>query len=353
MLDLQDRRRFLKRSALALGIALLAPRTELFAAETLSGVSVVSKNSSGLTIGWNRYSNLRYNVSYYKVYYKFDSNSTYVRTVKSGTSTTLSKSGWKKCQVYVVAYGRPSTSVGRPKDQELARSSTYTFSRSTQKLAAPTWKSVTKSGKKITLKWNAVANAGSYTIQYKSGSGSWQTLESGWKSTSYTCTGSTGSYTFRLYANSSSSNYSKSDASATKTVTVSGYKLSTPSLSVFTGKSKTAYPHWVCYDSPFTGVYCIQYRKKGASSWTTKYVLDKIGAWSGTGLYTLTGLSNNTYYQFRVKACATESLRGEGYQDSEWSSIITKKVYNSGYSRGYTATFVDYNVSRNSYGINF
>lgn len=355
MFNLEDRRSFLKRSVLALGIALVAPQTNLFAA-AVSGVSATSKTSSGLTVKWNRYNQLRYIVSYYKVYYKFDSGSTYSRTVNSGTSTTLSKSGWKQCKVYVVAYGHYSTAVGTPKATELARSSTYTFTRATaKKLAAPTWKSATKSGKKITLKWNAVSNAASYTIQYKSGGSSWKTLKSGLKATSYSCAGQTGStYSFRLYANSGSSAYAKSDASATKTITLTGdKKLSTPSLAVFSGKSKTAYPHWVCYNSPFTGVYCIQYRKKGSSTWKSKYVQDKTATWSGIGDYTMTGLSNNVYYQFRVKACATASLQSEGYKDSDWSSIVTKKVFNSGYYRGTTATFVDYNVSRNSYGIDF
>lgn len=361
MFNLEERRSFLKRSILAIGVALVAPTTNVFAADALTGVSATSKTYSGLTIKWNRFYKTYYSVSSYKVYYKFDTGSTYCRTLKSSaTSTTLTKSGWKKCQVYVVAYGSRTSGMSTCVAQILAKSSTYTFTygssssgSSTRKLPAPTWKSATSSGSKVTLKWNAVSNAGSYTIQYKAGSGSWQTLESGWKSTTYTCSGQPGTYTFRLYANSNKSGYSKSNASATRTVKIAGKKLSKPTMSVFTGRSRTAYPNWVCYNSPFTGIYCIQYRKKGASTWTSKYVQDKLASWNGIGMATLTGLSNNTYYQFRVKACATASLQSQGYQDSDWSSIITKKVYYSGYSRGYTATFVDYNVSRNSYGINF
>lgn len=365
MFNLEERRSFLKRSVLAIGVALVAPSTNVFAADTLTGVTATSKTSSGFTVKWNKFTKTYYSVSSYKVYYKFDGGTTYCRTVSSSsTSTKLTKSGWKKCQVYVAAYGSRTSGAAIGAAQILAKSSTYTFtygssssssSGLTKKLAAPTWKSgyPSVSGKKITLKWNSVSNAGSYTIEYKGSSGSWKTLKSGLKTTSYSCTAAVGTYTFRLYANSSKSGYSKSNASATKTVTVSGKKLSKPTLSVFTGSSKIAYPNWVCYSSPFTVVYCVQYRKKGALTWTTKYVQDKFSSWSGIGDCTLKGLTNNTYYQFRVKACATASLQSKGYQDSDWSSIITKKVYNSGYNSGYTPTFVDYNVSRNSYGIKF
>ena len=371
MLNLQCRRSFLKRSVLAVGVALLAPQAELIAAETLSGVSATSKNSSGLTVKWNRYGDLRYVVSYYKVCYKFDSNSTYARTVKSGTSTTLSKSGWKKCKVYVVAYGHASTALGTPRVKELARSSTYTFSRTTKKLVAPTWKSVTKSGKKITLKWNAVSNAGSYTVEYKSGSCSWKTLKSGLKTTSYSCTGTIGaSYTFRLYANSSSSNYSKSDASATKTVNLSGQKLGTPSLSLVTGKSNQIYVSFAAAKSDYTEyvlppVYAIQYRKNGASSWKTIYVEVApkkaypmgvpVNLRPNNGSYILKGLTNNATYQFRVKAFSCRDLQNKGYENSNWSSTKSAKVKKGsywGYGGRYTATFVDYNVARNSYYIN-
>lgn len=359
MFNLEERRSFLKRSVLAIGVALVAPTTNVFAADALTGVSATSKTSSGLTVKWNRFYKTYYSVSSYKVYYKFDSGSTYCRTLKSSaTSTTLTKSGWKKCQVYVVAYGSRTSGMATGVAQILAKSATYTFTygssssgSSTRKLSAPIWKSATASDSKVTLKWNAVSNAGSYTIQYKAGSsGSWQTLESGWKSTTYTCTGQPGTYTFRLYANSNKSGYSKSNASATRTVKVSGKKLATPSVSLYAGKSKRISVWWTNY--AYSHVYCIQYRKNGSSSWKTVYVYDKNGGWITAGGYDITGLTNNAYYQFRVKACATAALQAKGYQDSDWSAIKTKRVYSSGYYY-LSPTFVDYNVSRNSYGINF
>lgn len=117
------------------------------------------KNASAnsLTLTWNRYGG----ASKYKVYYKFDSSSSYSSKTVCSTSTTLSKSGWKKCSAYVVALsGNGST---------LAKSSTQTEKNSSsnskpKQLATPTWKNVKASGNTITLEWNAVRNAASYTV---------------------------------------------------------------------------------------------------------------------------------------------------------------------------------------------
>lgn len=381
MFNLEERRSFLKRSILAIGVALVAPTTNVFAADALTGVSATSKTYSGLTIKWNRFYKTYYSVSSYKVYYKFDSGSTYCRTLKSSaTSTTLTKSGWKKCQVYVVAYGSRTSGMSTCVAQILAKSSTYTFTygssssgSSTRKLPAPTWKSATSSGSKVTLKWNAVSNAGSYTIQYKAGSGSWQTLESGWKSTTYTCSGQPGTYTFRLYANSNKSGYSKSNASATRTVKIAGKKLGTPTFELCVGKSNQIKVIVAANSSDYKKyvvprVYAIQYRKSGASSWKTVYIEAAaknnypigVGGWMDLtpnyGSYVLKGLTNNATYQFRVKAFACSDLRNKGYANSNWSSTKSAKVKKGsywGYGGSYAPTFVDYNISRNSYAINF
>lgn len=114
------------------------------------------------------------------------------------------------------------------------------------------------------------------------------------------------------------------------------------------GKSKTVFISWV--NNAGTPVCCVQWRQQGARTWKEVYVYDKSGTL--TGLSKIENLTNNRYYEFRVKACATEDMRRRGYDDSDWSATKTKKVYAGSYYKC-SPTFVDYNVQRNSYGINF
>lgn len=381
-MDLQNRRYFLKRSLVALGVVATASASPAFGASfglggasigfgakpaglggastgfgsqssSLGGssngyvgrLSLEQKNASAnsLTLTWNRYDG----ASKYKVYYKFDSSSSCSSKTVYSTSTTLDKRGWKKCSAYVVAL---SSNGSTP-----AKSSTRTEKNSSsnskpKQLATPTWKNVKASGNTITLEWNAVRNAASYTVYYHPKDGGASVCDSKRVTeTKFSFKGTPGTtYVFYVYANSDSSAYSRSNRSEKKSCRLAGKKLARPEIGVYAGKSKTVSISWT--NNAGTPVCCVQWRQKGARTWKEVYFCDK--SLSTTALYEIKNLTNNRDYEFRVKACATEDMRRRGYDDSDWSVVKTKRVCVSSY-RASRPTFVEYNVARNSYGINF
>lgn len=107
---------------------------------------------------------------------------------------------------------------------------------------------------------------------------------------------------------------------------------------------------WV--NKAHTQVYMIAYRAKGASSWKNIYVYDQNGSWIDAGFYTITGLTAGKTYEFKMGACST--YKTPGYSNSNLTSVKSKAVLTSTKNqRSYSNTFVDYNISRNSYYIDF
>ncbi len=225
-------------------------------------------------------------------------------------------------------------------------------SAATIALSKPVWRSATVSGTTLCLSWSTVFNARSYTVYYKSSSDSrYSSMTVNYTSTTL-CNATPGkTYYVYLVANPASSRYRASGCSSTKTLRVAAVtkkKLAAPTVTLYSGYRKITVG-WV--NKALTEVYMIAYRRKGTSTWKQIYVYDRNGSWISASFYTIENLTPGATYEFRVGACATNTK--PGYVNSDLTSVKQKSVASRYVTSGYRNTFVDYNIQRNSYAINF
>ncbi len=218
------------------------------------------------------------------------------------------------------------------------------------KLPTPTWKTATFTGTTINLSWNKVGLADGYRLYYKKSTSKTYSSKITHQ-TSCKVSGTAGAtYNFYLIAQPLTRANKASSCSKILTVTVptKTVALSVPSsISVYGGYKKILVS-WSTVKN--ASAYAIQYRKKGTSTWTTCYVESK-GSAIVAASYVISGLSNNVSYQVRVSARAS---KGSGFTHSAYSSSITKKTLSKNPSYFYIpTTFVDYNIRRDSYRINW
>ncbi|MCY4259472.1 MAG: fibronectin type III domain-containing protein [Rhodobacteraceae bacterium] len=185
------------------------------------------------------------------------------------------------------------------------------------KLATPTGLTGTAGDGEVSLSWNAVANASDYDVQYRAGSsGSW-TDHGSPSGTSTTVTGLTNSqaYEFRIRAGGDGTNYTDSDfSSAISTTPVApaptATKLATPNRPTGVAGNQRTIISWTDSNSGNESSYTIQYRIGSSGTWQN---------WTRTGSgdsETVTGLTNGTGYQFRVRADGD----GTSYSNSDFSA---------------------------------
>lgn len=170
---------------------------------------------------------------------------------------------------------------------------------------APTSVVGVRGNQSVDLTWTApVSNGGhaisDYTIEYRAGSGSWNTFaHSASSATSITVTGLTNgtSYTFRV------SSVTDMGSSAASTVSGSVTPLGTPaaptSFSATYGNTNSALTWTAPSDNGGSVItdYTIEYSSNGGSSWSTF----SHSASTATSI-TITGLTNGVAYSYRVSA---------------------------------------------------
>jgi hypothetical protein len=235
----------------------------------------------------------------YTVEYSSDSGTTWT-TFTDGTSTTASTT--------VTGLSNGTTYTFRVSAVTAAGTGAVSDSASATTLSEPdppTSLSATAGIEQVALTWTAPSsNGGSaitdYTIEYSSDSGTtWTTFADGTSTaTSATVTGlSTGTtYTFKVAAVNAA-------GTGTPSATVSATTVNTPgpptTLTAMTGNTKM-YLSWAAPSSDGGATvtdYTVEYATPGAGAWTT--FADGISTTTST---TVTGLSNDTTYLFRVSA---------------------------------------------------
>ena len=156
-----------------------------------------------------------------------------------------------------------------------------------------------------TMGWTSVANATSYTLEEKVGTGSWtKAQDSASRTKAYSGKG-LGTYKYRVKACAGSA---CGDWSPTKTVTV---ELGTPSITSPSSGSNTSGAYTVGWTSVTNATSYVLEQKVGTGSWTeAQDSASRTKAYSGKGLAT---------YHYRVKACA-------GSACGDWSTAKTLTV---------------------------
>ena len=168
----------------------------------------------------------------------------------------------------------------------------------------------------VTVSWGAVAHADRYSLSYKLSSDStWTNVNAG-TNTSYTVSGLTtnASYDFRLKAIGDGVNY-KSVYSAIVSATPSDgpVSLAKPVLSISGKTSTTITVAWNAVPNALR--YSLSYKLSSDSSWSTN-----VNVGTNTS-YTVSSLTPNTSYDFRLKAIGD----GVSYK-SVYSDVVNAKT---------------------------
>ncbi|MDD3586974.1 MAG: fibronectin type III domain-containing protein, partial [Thermoguttaceae bacterium] len=168
-------------------------------------------------------------------------------------------------------------------------------------LATPIVSFKDKTESSVTFKWEAVSDAASYTVEYKSATDTdWTFLGSGYTAGDVCLSGiaSETTYDFRVKANATDS-YNESEWGTLSVKT--GSKLATPTgLTVNTKTDTSVTFHWTEVEN--ASGYIISYEDK----------TETVDA--ETTSITLNELDSNTYYSFRVQAI------GEGWKDAVYTA---------------------------------
>ena len=207
-----------------------------------------------------------------------------VGSYKSGDVFTVHIDGLEKAVDYTVNFFSVNTSV----------SSSYSPSTASGKPSAVTGFSATPSANSIALSWDKVSNADSYQIDvYKNGKWTYLTKTT---STSYTVTGLSANTSYQFRAWAFKGNAYSNAASITATTKSSSGTTTSGKPSAVTGFSA----------SPSANSIALSWNKVSSAD---SYQIDvyKNGKWAyltktENTSYTVTGLSANTNYQFKIWA---------------------------------------------------
>ncbi len=169
----------------------------------------------------------------------------------------------------------------------------------------PTGLSSSALATKATLSWyQPYGTSTLFDLQYRAiGTPDWTTI-SGITTTAYSLTGlSTGlTYEYRIRTNCSGGDYS--DYSSTSTFTTSCRPVDYLSTASLTYNAVTL--NWSHYSAEAGTLYELRYRAIGAPDWTP---ISGLTASNGYGTYSLTGLINNTTYEWQMRSVCSASER--------------------------------------------
>lgn len=248
----------------------------------------LSSTTSSITASWGAITN----ATNYTVEYKLSGASSW--TTASQTATTKTLSSLAEGVTYVFRVKATSTNT----DYAESEYSTERSATTSTTLAVPTGLALTPTTSTITATWNAVPNASSYTIQYRTGTGSWTTKTS--STASYTITGLTSGTTYAVKVKANGSGvYVDSDYCAESTATVKT-KLATPTgLAASNVLSTTATLSWNAVTNATHYLLTISDTNGIITGYNSKQV-------SGTSI-DLTGLTATRQYSVSLIAASTSS----------------------------------------------
>ena len=292
-------------------------------------LSVTSSTSSSISVSWSGIQN----ASGYTLQYKTSNTSTWttVSTISSSLrSYTLSG------LVAATSYDMRLLAKGSGVYSDSDYSAVVSYNTKSQQLSTPTLYAVDSDQDSISVKWNAIANASGYTLQYKeSSASSWTSAPAlNASQTSYTVSGLTAgtTYHFRLLAKGVGA-YSDSNYSGTISYSTTTRQLSTPTLSRSSATLNSITVTWNAIAN--ASGYTLQYKKASESTWQTEPMIA-----SESTSHTVSGLAGGTTYNFRMFA------NGSGtYIDSELSAVVSYSTTTQPLS---TPTFSDVSSTYNS-----
>ena len=273
-------------------------------------VPTVTRGNTQLEVSWTAPDDNGSSITDYDVQYKTSSDTTWTDHTFTGTGTSTTITGLTNGTSYDTRV-RATNAVGSSQWSPVAEGTPATVP------TAPDPPTLTVGHAQLGVAWTAPVTGGApitnYDVQYAvAGTSSWTELNLVGSSTSTTITGLTNgtAYDVRVRArNSVGVSAWGTSASATPVTTPAA-----PTITV-TPDSEQLTVRWTAPDaggSAITG-YTIQYQTSDAASWTDH-------TFSGTGTSTtITGLTNGTEYNVRVRAINTI---GNG----AWSATATVTV---------------------------
>jgi len=267
----------------------------------------------------------------YTLYYKEASAKKFFQRVVAGTSTTYYGVKGKSYDFFVVA--NPKYNDGY---EVSAASETKTIlvdgsEAPKQKLATPTWTTVSASKTKISLAWTEVADALNYSLFYKEATAKNYVKRIVAKTSTTYCGIKGKTYEFYVVANPKcGSDFLASDVSATRTITLDGNNGVNPPVDPNPTKTPLAAPvlsanvngttitvSWDEVDK--ARGYEVFWKVEGASGdYQTSNEID------GTS-YRIPGVAGQTYEIYAV-AYPTTVAATNGYRQSENSNTVTPTI---------------------------
>ena len=266
-----------------------------------SNLNALNLSPTSVTLSWSAISG----ASSYTVQYRLNGTTTWT-TAAPVTGTEISLTGLAESTVYQWRVKASCSTYSSIASFNTGGSGNNTSCSQPSNLNA-----VNVSATSVILSWSAISGASSYTVQYRlNGTTTWTTAAPV-TGTEISLTGLTESTVYQWRVKASCSSYSSiasfntggsgNNTACSQPSNLNAVNLSTTSVTL----------SWSEISGAFS--YAVQYRINGTTTWT---IVNPIAATN----VTLTGLLENTVYQWRVKAsCST------------YSSITT---FNTGSSNG-------------------
>lgn len=231
-------------------------------------------------------------------------------TVSSLTSTFYSLTGLTNSTQYEWQVRSICRSPNESSD--FTTSATFTTTCNTP---ASLFANATATGASINWYVGFVEQGTTYEIQFRpSGSQSWSTVSS---STSYTSlTGLATNTTYEWRVRTICSATAQSDYSVIATFTTSCKTPDTNLLSISNLSSASVQLNWYLTSDPGT-LFDIRYRPLGSANWTT---VSSVTATTSNGSYRLTGLTNNTTYEWQIRTVCSPNQQSDFTQSLQFTT---------------------------------
>ncbi|TQV88051.1 fibronectin type III domain-containing protein [Aliikangiella coralliicola] len=272
-------------------------------------MSVPSTDNNGaFTIRWGASSNIQ-KAGYYILYQSKNGSPYTVVSSPTYTSTSHAFSGvGDGSYVFKIKACNVDLKIGNEKCSGFRTSSTTTVRNTPSTPSKPS--DINTTSTSYTVSWSKPSgNATYYVVQEKVGSGGWSTISGKLAGTSISRTGRSNNttYYYRVQACNQYS-WSCSSYSSQNTVRVE-LKPSTPSTPNSLNSTSTSYTVSWSKPSGTVNFYSVQERVAGGS-WST------IASNHTSTSIARSGRSNNTNYEYRVRACNSYTWACSGYSGS-------------------------------------
>ncbi len=267
----------------------------------------VEPGRTSLTLSWNADPN----AAGYKIMYKVGTAPYDTITINDAKTSTYTIDGLapnSKCSLKMAALG-DGIDYKNSAFTPLASYSTA------NKLATPAIASVSSTAGTVTITWNAIDSAASYTIVC--GSETYEDVPA--SATSFTIPdlepSANYSVTIQAIGGGASQSSDVSDPATIKTKAL--VKLATPTLTVSATTGKTATLTWTAPTNGSVDGYMLAYRPTSSATYTT------IRLDPNSTTFTLTGLTQSTNYAFKIRA-----LGGDGIEttSSSYGAVVKAKT---------------------------